>query len=155
MPKRYWLMKSEPGVFSIDDLAAAPRRTVFWDGVRNYQARNLLRDELKPGDGVFFYHSSVDPPSIVGTARVVSGGAVDPTQFEPRDPHFDPDSRAGAPRWFGVEVRFERKFSRPLPLAELRGVSGLKNLVLLKRSRLSVQPVSASEWDAILELGAD
>jgi predicted RNA-binding protein with PUA-like domain len=152
MAKRYWLLKSEPSVFSIDHLARAPRKTTFWDGVRNYQARNLLRDEIKVGDGVLFYHSSADPPAVAGTATVVGAGIPDPTQFDPASDHFDPDSPRDNPRWFGVEIRWESTFDRLVPLDELRATAGLKDMVLLQRSRLSVQPVTAAEWNAIVRL---
>jgi predicted RNA-binding protein with PUA-like domain len=153
MAKRYWLMKSEPEVFSIQHLAKAKNQTTFWDGVRNYQARNLLRDEVKVGDGVLFYHSNADPPGVAGTAVVARAAAPDPTQFDPKDDHHDPDSTPDAPRWFGVEVKFERVFPRFLPLDELRAVPALANMVLLKRSRLSVQPVTPEEWKTIVALG--
>jgi predicted RNA-binding protein with PUA-like domain len=152
MAKRYWLLKSEPSVFSIDHLARAPRKTTFWDGVRNYQARNLLRDEIKVGDGVLFYHSSADPPAVAGTATVVGAGIPDPTQFDPASDHFDPDSPRDNPRWFGVEIRWESTFDRLVPLDELRATAGLKDMVLLQRSRLSVQPVTAREWEIIGKL---
>lgn len=154
MAKRYWLMKSEPDVFSIQDLARAPGQTTFWDGVRNFQARNFLRDEVQVGDGVLFYHSNADPSAVAGTAVVVRAAAPDPTQFDPRDAHHDPDARRDAPRWYGVEIRLDRIFERPLPLDELRAVPALADMVLFKRSRLSVQPVTAAEWQAILALAA-
>lgn len=148
----YWLMKSEPEVFSIQHLARAPGQTTFWDGVRNYQARNLLRDQVKVGDGVLFYHSNADPPAVAGTATVVEAASPDPTQFDPKDDHHDPDSTRDEPRWFGVKVKLDRVFARPLPLDELRRVPALKDMVLFKRSRLSVQPVTSAEWRAILKL---
>jgi predicted RNA-binding protein with PUA-like domain len=152
---RYWLMKSEPDVFSIDDLAKARARTTRWDGVRNYQARNLLRDEIKVGDGVLFYHSSADPPAVAGTARVVRAGYPDPTQFDPSDSHHDPDSVRDDPRWYAVDIQYESKLARPVPLAELRAAPALSEMVLLKRgSRLSVQPVTAAEWKQILKMSA-
>jgi predicted RNA-binding protein with PUA-like domain len=152
---RYWLMKSEPEAFSIDDLARAKNGTTRWDGVRNYQARNFLRDEISLGDGVLFYHSSVDPPAVVGTARVARAGYPDPTQFDPQDSHRDPDSPPDTPRWFAVDIAFEKKFARPVTLAELRADEALAQMVLLRRgSRLSVQPVSAGEWKRIVKLGA-
>ena len=152
---RYWLMKSEPNVFSIDDLAKARDKTTRWDGVRNYQARNLLRDEIAVGDGVLFYHSSADPPAVAGTARVVRAGYPDPTQFDPSDGHHDPDSARDDPRWYAVDIQFDGKFARPVPLPELRATPALEGMVLLKRgSRLSVQPVTATEWKQILKLGA-
>jgi predicted RNA-binding protein with PUA-like domain len=152
---RYWLMKSEPRVFSIDDLAAAKDQTTRWDGVRNYQARNLLRHDVTVGDGVIFYHSSADPPAAAGTAKVVRAGYPDPTQFDPRDGHFDRDSQRDDPRWFSVDVRFESKFTHPVTLPELRAAPALNDMVLLRRgSRLSVQPVTAAEWKQILKMGA-
>ena len=152
---RYWLMKSEPGVFSIDDLAAAKEQTTRWDGVRNYQARNLLRHDIAVGDGVLFYHSSADPPAVAGTAKVVRAGYPDPTQFDPRDGHFDRDSQRDDPRWFSVDIKFESKFARPVTLPELRAAPALKDMVLLRRgSRLSVQPVTAAEWKQIVKMGA-
>jgi predicted RNA-binding protein with PUA-like domain len=147
-------MKSEPETFSIDDLAKARNKTTFWDGVRNYQARNLLRDELKAGDGVLFYHSSANPPAVAGTASVVREGYPDPTQFDARSDHHDPDSPRDEPRWYGVDIRWESKFERPVPLEELRSTPGLEDMVLLQRSRLSVQPVSDKEWAIIVELGS-
>lgn len=152
---RYWLMKSEPSVFSIDDLAAAKEQTTRWDGVRNYQARNLLRHDIAAGDGVIFYHSSADPPAAAGTAKVVRAGYPDPTQFDPRDGHFDRDSQRDDPRWFSVDVKFDSKFTRPVTLPELRAAPALKDMVLLRRgSRLSVQPVTAAEWKQIVKMGA-
>ncbi len=152
---RYWLMKSEPSVFSIDDLAKAKGRTTRWDGVRNYQARNLLRDEIKVGDGVLFYHSSADPPAVAGTAKVARAGYVDPTQFDRGDGHHDPDSSPDDPRWYAVDIQFESKFARPVALPELRATPALADMVLLRRgSRLSVQPVTPSEWKLISKLGA-
>jgi predicted RNA-binding protein with PUA-like domain len=154
MPARYWLMKSEPGVFSIDDLARAKNKTTMWDGVRNYQARNLLRDDVAVGNGVLFYHSSAEPPAVVGTARVVRAGYPDPSQFNKADGHHDPDSSPDDPRWYAVDIRFESKLHRAVTLAELRAAAPLREMVLLRRgSRLSVQPVSAGEWKAILKMG--
>jgi predicted RNA-binding protein with PUA-like domain len=154
MARRYWLLKSEPEVFSIHHLAKAPKQTTFWDGVRNYQARNLLRDEIKPGDGVLFYHSNANPPAVAGTAKVVAAAAPDPTQFDRGSGHFDPGAKPDVPRWYGIEIQFESAFARLVPLDELRETPGLEEMVLLKRSRLSVQPVTAEEWKIILKLGA-
>jgi predicted RNA-binding protein with PUA-like domain len=153
MAKRYWLMKSEPETFSIQHLAKAKNKTTFWDGVRNYQARNLLR-EMQVGDGVLFYHSSADPPGVAGLATIARAAAPDPTQFDPKNDHYDPDSPEDAPRWFGVEVKLESIFPRFVPLDELRTVPALSKMVLLQRSRLSVQPVTPEEWKAIVALGA-
>lgn len=153
MARRFWLLKSEPEVFSIDSLARAPKQTTFWDGVRNYQARNLLRDEIKPGDGVLFYHSNANPPAAAGTATVVAAASPDPTQFDPKSDYFDAGSKPTDPRWFGIEIKFESAFARPVPLDELRDNPALADMVLLKRSRLSVQPVSSDEWKVITKLG--
>jgi predicted RNA-binding protein with PUA-like domain len=151
---RYWLMKSEPEAFSIDDLARAPKRTTRWDGVRNYQARNLLRDEIAVGDGVLFYHSNAKPPAVVGTARVVRAGYPDPTQFDSDDDRHDPDSPPDNPRWFAVDIGFEAKFDRAVTLPELRADPALSDMALLRKgSRLSVQPVAAGEWKRIVKLG--
>jgi predicted RNA-binding protein with PUA-like domain len=151
---KFWLMKSEPEVFSIDHLARAKDGTTFWDGVRNFQARNLLRDEMAVGDGVLFYHSSADPPAVVGTAKVVGAGRPDPSQFDPKSHGYDPGSTPAAPRWYGVEIKLDRKFARAVPLPELRANASLDGMVLLRKgSRLSVQPVSAAEWRTICKLG--
>ena len=152
---RHWLLKTEPSSFSFDDLWKAPRRTTGWSGVRNYQARNLLRDELKKGDRVLIYHSSTEPPAVVGEAEVVREGYPDPTQFDARDDHFDADSPRETPRWFQVDVRGVRKLPREVPLAELRSAPALKKMALLQRGqRLSVQPVAESEYAAILALAS-
>ncbi len=150
--RQYWLMKSEPAVFSIDDLMSAPRRTTCWEGVRNYQARNFMR-RMRVGDHVLFYHSNADPPAVVGTAEVVITSHVDPTQFDEEDPHYDPASDPSHPRWDMVDIRFVRKFSRPLTLEQLRRDKRLQSMELVRKgSRLSVQPVSQSEWEHILKL---
>jgi predicted RNA-binding protein with PUA-like domain len=152
---RHWLMKSEPDVFSIDDLGKARNQITGWDGVRNYQARNLLRDDIAVGDGVLFYHSSVDPPGVVGLARVVKAAYPDPTQFDPKSDYYDKDSKRDDPRWFSVDIAFDRKLARPVTLSELRAEPALADMVLLRRgSRLSVQPVTPAEWKKILALGA-
>lgn len=151
----YWLFKSEPSSFSIDDLARAPGHKTAWDGVRNYQARNMLRDEMKKGDRAFFYHSSCEVPGITGIVEVVRAGYPDVTAFDPKDHHFDPDSDPHAPRWFMVDVKLVRKFARNITLDELKRHAGgkLKDLQLLKRgTRLSVMPVSAQSWKFILAL---
>lgn len=155
MPRRYWLVKSEPDVFSFDDLWASPRRTTHWDGVRNYQARNTLRDEMKKGDLVLFYHSSTDPMAVVGVAEVVREGYPDHTAFDAKDPHYDPKSKREAPTWYMVDLRAVKKFLRPVTLAELRSTRGLEKMALLQKgSRLSVQPVSAAEFRIVEGLGA-
>jgi predicted RNA-binding protein with PUA-like domain len=153
-PRRHWLVKSEPESFSFDDLAASPNRTTSWSGVRNYQARNFMRDDMQKGDLVFFYHSSADPTAIVGVAEVVREGYPDPTAFDPADSHFDPKSKPDAPTWIMVDIRAVEKLARPVSLADLKGVKGLEQMVLLQRgSRLSVQPVSAAEWKIVYRLG--
>ncbi len=151
----YWLLKSEPGEFSIDDLAASPGRTTFWDGVRNYQARNFMRDEMKKGDLAFFYHSSCAEPGIVGIVEIRREAYPDETAFDPGDKHYDPKSDPDDPRWFGVDVRLKRKLKKPLTLAKLKQHAGhsLSNLLLLQRgNRLSVMPVRKEHWDFILDL---
>lgn len=154
MAARYWLFKSEPDVFSIDDLARAPKQTTFWNGVRNFQARNLLRDEIGEGDGVIFYHSSANPPGAAGLAEVSRAGYPDATQFDPKSDYHDPASTPDAPRWFMVDIKFKEKFAHFVPLEELRATAALKDMVLLRRgSRLSVQPVTAAEWKAVVSLG--
>lgn len=152
--RRYWLVKSEPDVFSFADLVASPGSTTGWEGVRNYQARNFMRDGMKRGDLVFFYHSSTDPAAIVGVAEVAREAYPDPTAFDPSDSHYDPKSRPDAPTWMMVDLRAVEPFARPLPLAELRGVKGLEQMVLLQKgSRLSVQPVTEKEWKIIYGMG--
>jgi predicted RNA-binding protein with PUA-like domain len=150
--RRYWLVKSEPDAFSFADLMASPDRTTCWDGVRNYQARNSMRDDMKCGDLAFYYHSG-DDPSIVGVAEVVREAYPDHTAFDARDPHFDPKSRAGAPTWMMVDLRAVEPLPRPLALSALRGVKGLEKMVLLQKgSRLSVQPVTAKEWEIVYSI---
>jgi predicted RNA-binding protein with PUA-like domain len=150
--RRYWLVKSEPEVFSIDDLARAFRQTTCWDGVRNYQARNFMR-EMAVGDRVLFYHSNADPPAVVGSAEVVRTAYADDTQFDKRSDHFDPASEADRPRWDMVDLKYREKFPLNLPLDQLRQEPKLKGMVLLRKgSRLSVQPVSEAEWKVITTL---
>ena len=154
-PTRYWLVKSEPSVFSFDDLMALPNRTTHWDGVRNYQARNTMRDGMKKGDKVFFYHSSTDPAAIVGIAEVAKEAYPDPSAFDPKDSHYDPKSKREAPTWFVVDLKAVEALPRPVSLTELRGVKGLEKMTLLQKgSRLSVQPVTAGEWKIITALAA-
>jgi predicted RNA-binding protein with PUA-like domain len=154
MGKRYWLMKSEPETFSIHDLVRAPKQTTSWDGVRNYQARNLLRDEIQIGDGVLFYHSNADPPGVAGTAEVVRAGYPDATQFDAKSDHYDPGSTPDNPRWFVVDIKFAGRFDQAVPLPALRATAALRDMVLLRKgSRLSVQPVSAAQWKTILGMG--
>ncbi|SFF48372.1 Predicted RNA-binding protein, contains PUA-like domain [Fontimonas thermophila] len=152
----YWLMKSEPNCFSIDDLAARPDQTAGWDGVRNYQVRNMFRDQMRIGDQAFFYHSSCAVPGIVGIMRIVSDAYPDPTQFDPRADHYDPKSTPEHPRWLQVDVKFECKFARPVTLATLRAhQERLKGLqVLQPGNRLSVTPVREDHWHYILQLAS-
>ena len=150
---RHWLFKSEPDCFSFDDLMAAPGRTTGWDGVRNFQARNFLRDDMKVGDGVLYYHSNADPCAIVGLAEVVEAGHPDLTAFDPASDHPDPKSRLESPTWFQVAIRAVRPIETPLTLAQLRAVESLAGMELLRKgSRLSIQPVRPEEWRAVLEL---
>jgi len=147
---QYWLMKSEPDEASIDDLAAAPGQRLPWAGVRNYQARNFLRDAMRVGDGVLFYHSSCPQPGIAGLAEIASEAAPDETQFDPASPYHDPKSTRANPRWLQRDVRLLRK-TRLLPLAEMRAAPELASMRVLQRgNRLSITPVSAEEWRAVL-----
>ena len=149
--KKFWLMKSEPSEVSVDDALAAPKATVPWTGVRNYQARNFMRDGMQLDDGVLFYHSSCAEPGIVGIARVASGTYTDPTQFDPQSPYFDAASKPDAPRWLMVDVRVLRK-TRNLTLPTLRADAELQDLLVLKKgSRLSITPVEPAHWDVILK----
>lgn len=151
----YWLLKSEEEVFSIQDLAKAPKKTTYWDGVRNYQARNFLRDSFKLGDLVFFYHSNSEPSAIAGIAEVVKEGYPDHTAFDPDDVHFDPKSDKAKPTWYMIDIRHVETFKKPLPLELLRQIPGLSEMALLQKgSRLSVQPVTAKEWKIITDLAA-
>jgi predicted RNA-binding protein with PUA-like domain len=147
----YWLMKSEPDAFSIDDLARV--KIEPWTGVRNYQARNFMRDGMRPGDGVLFYHSSCAEPGVVGLAEVASPAYPDPTQFQRKSDYFDPKSPPANPRWMLVDIAFERKLKRTITLTELKQQSRLDGFALLQRgNRLSVLPVSKAEWNCILAL---
>jgi predicted RNA-binding protein with PUA-like domain len=150
--RRYWLMKSEPKVFSIGDLARSPNQTTCWDGVRNYQARNFMR-EMAVGDQVFFYHSNAEPPAVVGIAEVARTAYPDQTQFDKTSHHYDPASIPSAPRWDMVDIRHRQTFKDSLSLDRLREEPKLKGMVLLRKgSRLSVQPVTETEWTVVLKL---
>ena len=151
MARRYWLFKSEPGAYSFDDLVGGG--VAEWDGVRNYQARNLLRDEIGEGDGVLFYHSSSKPISVVGTATVVRKGYPDFTAWDPASEHPDPKSTPENPIWYMVDIQAVERFSTPVTLEEMRTVPQLTGMMLLRRGRLSVQPVSEDEWETICRLG--
>ncbi len=147
----YWLMKSEPDDYSIDNLERDKKEP--WDGIRNYQARNMIRDEIKIGDRAFFYHSSCEVPSVVGLMKIASEAYPDPTQFDPDSEHFDAKSSKDEPRWLLVDVAFERKLNRPITLKELKGHPGLSDFRLNRRgNRLSIFPVSEEHWDLVLGL---
>ncbi|HWT86527.1 MAG TPA: EVE domain-containing protein [Myxococcales bacterium] len=152
---RHWLLKTEPGVFSFDDLLQAPDQTTGWGGIRNYQARNFLRDQMEEGDRVLIYHSSADPPAVAGLAEVVRAGYPDPTQFDPKDDHYDPESTPAAPRWYQVDVKAVRKLSRAVSLEEIRRTKALAKMPLVQRGqRLSVQPVAPEEYALIVRMGS-
>ena len=152
MSHRYWLMKSEPTSFSIQDLQKVRGQTTSWDGVRNFQARNFMR-AMKQGDQVLFYHSSADPPAVMGIAEVVKEAYPDHTAFDPKDRHYDPKSKPDKPLWDMVDIQLVRVFRQPIPLGRLREERGLKRMELLRRgSRLSVQPVRPDEWKIVLRL---
>jgi len=152
MSTRYWLIKSEPTSYSIDDLKRD--KTTLWEGVRNYQARNLM-NEMKVGDLALFYHSSAEPPGAVGVAEISGAAEPDPTQFDAKDSHYDPKATPAKPIWYCVRVKFKEKFGRQVALSELREQKGLANMVLLKRgSRLSVQPVTPKEFELVSKLGS-
>lgn len=150
--RRYWLMKSEPGAFSIEDLKESKNSTAYWDGVRNYQARNFLRDEIKTGDGVLFYHSNIARPAIVGLAEVVREGYPDHTALDPNSDHYDPKATKDNPRWYMVDIRFLAHLPEPLDRKALGHHPVLSNMEVMKKgSRLSVQPVTPDQWQAVLE----
>jgi predicted RNA-binding protein with PUA-like domain len=152
-PAKFWLLKTEPESFSIDDLARAPNKTTHWDGVRNYQARNFMRDEMKVGDRVLIYHSNANPPAIAGVGVVVREAYPDPSSWDASSEYYDEKSTPQSPRWFMVDIQFERKFAEPLSLDSLRGIAALKNMELLRRgSRLSVQPVRPDEFETVLKM---
>lgn len=153
MSRRYWLFKSEPSAFSFEDLKSRPDGIEHWDGVRNFQARSYLRDEVQEGDGVLFYHSNIPEPVIVGIAEVVRAGYPDWTAWDPQSDHFDPRSTEAKPLWYMVDVRYVEAFPRPVTRSELKTIPELANMVLFRNSRLSVQPVSEEEWRLILRLG--
>ncbi len=150
---KYWLMKSEPDVFGIDDLKNTPGKTEPWDGVRNYQVRNMMRDEMKAGDLAFFYHSNCKEPGIAGIMKIVCEGYPDSTAFDPRSRYYDPKSDPGKPRWYRVDVRYIRKLKHIITLSELKEHSELADLPLVRRgNRLSIMPVNRDQWEYILTL---
>ena len=152
---KYWLMKSEPDVFSIDDLVKSKNKTTYWDGVRNYQARNYMRDEMKIGDQVIFYHSNSEPPGAAGICEVVKEGYPDFTAFDPEDPHYDPKSKKDNPAWIMVDVKLISKLSRFVSINEMRENKKLEKMQLLQRgNRLSVIPITKAEFDEIVKMGS-
>lgn len=152
---KYWLLKTEPNEYSIDDLRGEPAGFGVWDGIRNYQARNLLRDEVAAGDGVLIYHSQCKAVGIVGRAEVVRDGYPDPAQFNPESRYHDPRATPDSPRWYCIDVAYRETFAQPLLLADIKREPTLENMVLLRQGRLSVQPVRAAEWRQILRLAGD
>ena len=153
MARRYWLIKSEPSAYSIDDLKRD--KSTLWEGIRNYQARNFMMKEMKVGDEALFYHSSAEPPGAVGIAEVSGAAEPDPTQFDSGDSHYDPKATPAKPIWFCVRVKFKQKFTRQVALSELRERKELKDMVLLQKgSRLSIQPVTEKEFKLVSELGS-
>jgi predicted RNA-binding protein with PUA-like domain len=154
MGKRYWLVKSEPGVFSVSDLKVSENKTTFWDGVRNYQARNYLRDEMKIGDEVLFYHSNTVPAAVVGYCKIVKEGYPDHTAFEKESAHYDPKSDPHKPVWFMIDIKLIKEFKTAVTLEEIKGNPKLQNMKLVQRgNRLSVMPVSKEEFDEIVGKG--
>ncbi|MDH5681759.1 MAG: EVE domain-containing protein [Spirochaetota bacterium] len=154
MAKQYWLMKSEPSCFSIQDLKNRPDSTEPWDGVRNYQARNFMRDDMKSGDLVLFYHSNCEPPGVVGVAEIVKEGYPDHTALNENSDHFDPKSSPENPRWYMVDVKWKEDFERLVPLKDIRNRPELKDMKLIQKGqRLSVQPVTQTEFEVICDMG--
>ncbi len=154
MARGYWLMKSDPETYGLEDLKKEKKRTTCWDGVRNYKARNYMRDEMRVGDGVLFYHSMADPPAVVATAKVVREAYPDPTQFDERSRYHDPKATREAPRWFAVDIQLDRVLKEPVGLPRMREAGGLRRMELLQRgSRHSVQRVRADEWKLVLKMG--
>ena len=155
MSKKFWLFKSEPSEYSWEDLKKSKNQTTFWDGVRNYQARNFLRDEIKLGDGVLFYQSSTEPLAIVGYCEVVKEGYPDHTQFDKKNDHYDEKANPKSPTWFMVDIKLAKEFKNPVTLDSIKVNSKLKNMKLIQRGqRLSIQPVTQAEWDEILKMGS-
>jgi predicted RNA-binding protein with PUA-like domain len=153
--RRYWLVKSEPDVFSFDDLLRARGKTTGWDGVRNFAARNFLQYGMKRGDQVFFYHSMANPQAIVGICEVVREGYPDPTALDPKHEQYDPDSDPSAPTWFSVDLRAVEPLPRPVTLTEIKATPALANMALVRIGRLSVSPVTAKEWQVIIDMAKE
>jgi len=155
MTKKFWLFKSEPSEFSWDDLKKSKNQTTFWDGIRNYQARNFLRDEIKKGDGVLFYQSSTDPLAVIGYCEVLKEGYPDHTQFDSSNDHFDLKANSKNPTWFMVDIKLAKEFKNPVTLDSIKVNPKLRNMKLIQRGqRLSIQPVTKDEWDEILKTGS-
>lgn len=153
MAKNYWLLKTEPTTFSIQDLEKAPQKTTFWEGVRNYQARNFLRDSIQKGDEVFIYHSNTEVPAIMGTAKVVRAGYPDQSQYNPKSKYYDAKATLQNPRWFVIDIQHQQTFKNPISLQTLRNFDELSAMALLQKgSRLSVQPVQDSQWKAVIKM---
>ncbi len=153
VPKKYWLMKTEPETYSIDDLASEKNKTTHWDGVRNYQARNFMRDDMRKGDEVLLYHSNAKPPGVVGVCTIVKESYPDFTAFDPKDKHYDPKSKQDEPRWFMVDIKLKKTFKELIGLDYLKTVKALDGMVLLtKGSRLSVQPVTKKQFETIVKI---
>ncbi len=151
--KRYWLFKSEPDVFSIEDLRKAPKKTTYWEGVRNYQARNILRDDIHAGDEVLYYHSRVEPIGVAGVAKVTKGGYPDPEQFDPKSKYHDPKSDPEDPRWYCVDVTWVKTFDEVVPLKALKAEKALSDMMVVQRgARLSIQPVAKKEFDKVVRM---
>lgn len=146
----YWLFKTEPDTFSIDTLAKAPQQSTFWEGIRNYQARNFLRDQAQVGDLLFIYHSSCKVPAIVGIAQITEGAKTDPHQFNPESPYFDPKSDPEKPRWIGLTIQYRQHLPKPVTLQAIKADDAIQELALKKAGRLSVMPVSEQEWHYLL-----
>ena len=156
MGKKYWLVKSEPSEFSIDDLEKSKNKTTHWDGVRNYQARNFLRDEMKKGDFVLYYHSNAEPNAVVGYCEIVKEGYPDFTAFDPEDKHYDPKSKKEEPTWIMVDIKLKKKFKDPVTLKDIKDRKTLKDMKLVQRgNRLSVMPVTKKEFETILKMGGE
>ena len=155
MSKKFWLFKSEPSEYSWEDLKKSKNQTTFWDGVRNFQARNFLRDEIKLGDGVLFYQSSTEPLAIVGYCEVVKEGYPDHTQFDKKNDHYDEKANSKNPTWFMVDIKLAKEFTNPVTLDSIKVNPKLRNMKLIQRGqRLSIQPVTKDEWDEILKMGS-
>ena len=151
---KHWLLKTDPDTFAWKDLETSPGKKTVWDGVRNYQARNLMRDLMSAGDLALFYHSQAEPPAVMGIVRITKTRLPDPTQFDRKSKYYDAEANPKDPRWITVEIGLDRALPRPVPLPEMRSVRGLEDMVLLRRgSRLSVQPVTEKEWKIVLRLG--